>query len=156
MDYETVAATTFGQALTGITLNLLCRDVRREVAFLTSVLGLQAHRVSGDFAIVSHGAAVLQLHSDGSFAAHPLHALLPEAGPRGAGAEIRLHGIDPDGAAARAEALAEATLLSKATDKPGHGLREAVILCPEGYAWVPSVALGTSSVSAQGNPSSNV
>ncbi|NBZ89547.1 glyoxalase [Stagnihabitans tardus] len=141
MDYETVEAATFGQALSGITLNLLCRDVAREVAFLTQVLGLKAHRVSRDFAIVTHGAAVLQLHSDGSFAAHPLYALLPEAGPRGSGAEIRLHGIDPDGAAARAEAFAEATLLAGATDKQGHGLREAVILCPEGYAFVPSVAL---------------
>jgi len=146
MDYETVPAAAFGQALTGITLNLLCRDVPREVAFLTQVMGLRAHRVSRDFAIVSHGAAVLQLHSDGSFAAHPLYGLLPEAGPRGAGAEIRLHGIDPDGAAARAEAFAEATLLSGATDKSGHGLREAVILCPEGYAFVPSVAIQRSSV----------
>lgn len=147
MDYDTVPAARFGQALSGITLNLLCRDLLREVAFLESVLGLRAHRVSRDFAIITHGAAVLQLHSDGSFARHPLHALLPEAGPRGAGAEIRLHGIDPDGAAARAEAFAEATLLAGATDKPGHGLREAVILCPEGYAWVPSVALQSPSVS---------
>ena len=143
MDYETVEAASFGQALSGITLNLLCRDVAREVSFLTQVMGLKAHRVSKDFAIVTHGAAVLQLHSDGTFASHPLYTLLPEAGPRGAGAEIRLHGIDPDGAAAKAEAFAEATLLASATDKKGHGLREAVVLCPEGYAWVPSVAISS-------------
>lgn len=141
MDYETTPAQAFGQSLTGITLNLLCRDVLREVAFLTRVMGLHAHRTSPDFAIVTHGAAVLQLHSDGTFARHPLYALLPEAGPRGAGAELRLHGLDPDACATRAAAFPEATLLATAADKQGHGLREAVILCPEGYAWVPSVPL---------------
>lgn len=141
MDYETIPAQTFGQSLTGITVNLLCRDVLREVAFLTQVLGLGAHRVSRDFAIISHGSAVLQLHADGTFAHHPLFTLLPEAGPRGAGAELRLHGIDPDTAGARAKAFPDAVLLAAAADKPGHGLREAVLLCPEGYAWVPSVSL---------------
>lgn len=141
MDFENIAPQIFGQSLTGITVNLLCRDVLGEVAFLTAVLGLRAHRVSADFAIITHGSAVLQLHSDGTFARHPLHALLPEAGPRGAGAEIRLHGIDPDAAGQRAQGHPDATLLAPAADKQGHGLREAVILCPEGYAWVPSVAL---------------
>ena len=32
----------------------------------------------------------------------------------------------------------DAVLLQGPTDKVGHGLREAVILCPMGYAWVPS------------------
>lgn len=141
MDYETVDAPAFGQSLHGITVNLLCRDVLREVAFLTQVLGLTAHRASADFAIIRHGSAVLQLHADATFARHPIHGLLPEAGPRGAGAELRLHGVDPDIAATRALAFAEATLLAGAADKTGHGLREAVILCPEGYAWVPSVSL---------------
>ncbi|MFC3119147.1 hypothetical protein ACFOHS_16945 [Jhaorihella thermophila] len=62
--------------------------------------------------------------------------LLPEAPPRGAGVEIRLYDSDPDAAAAQAEAFG-ATLLQRPGDKP-HGLRETYILCPEGYAWVPS------------------
>jgi catechol 2,3-dioxygenase-like lactoylglutathione lyase family enzyme len=143
MDYETVAAQTFGQSLTGISVNLLCRDVPREVAFLTEVFGLKAHRASRDFAILVHAGVPLQLHADGTFAAHPLHALLPEAGPRGAGIELRLPGVDPDAAAARLAGF-EAVLLQMPTDKAGHGLREAVILCPEGYAWVPSVPLKAS------------
>lgn len=141
MDYETTPADTIGQSLRGITVNILCRDVLRQARFLTEVMGLRAHRLSADFAIITHDGAVLQLHSDGTFARHPLYNLLPEAGPRGAGAELRLHGIDPDAAGQRALTFPDATLLAPAADKPGHGLREAVILCPEGYAWVPSVSL---------------
>lgn len=137
MDFETVAAAEFGHSLTGITINLLCRDVFAEMAFLRDVFGLSAHRVSADFAIMLHAGQPLQLHSDRSFAAHPLHALLPEAAPRGAGIEIRLHEADPDTACARAEA-AGGSVLQPATDKAGHGLREAVILSPSGYAFVPS------------------
>lgn len=140
MDYDTVAAQAFGQSLTGISVNLLCRDVLGEVAFLTGVFGLKAYRVSKDFAILVHAGVPLQLHADGTFAGHPLHALLPESGPRGAGIELRLPGVDPDAAAGRLAGF-EAVLLQAPTDKAGHGLREAVILCPEGYAWVPSLPL---------------
>ena len=141
MEYETVAAQAFGQSLRGLSVNLLCRDVLGQVAFLTGVFGLVAHRVSRDFAIVVHEDQPFQLHSDGTFASHPLHALLPEYGPRGAGIELRLHGVDPDVAASRAGAFAEAMVLQLPSDKLGHGLREAVILDPEGYAWVPSVSM---------------
>lgn len=137
MDYETVEAWDFGQSLSGLTINLLVRDLGREAAFLRDVLGLAVHRESADFAIVQYGAQVFQLHSDGTYAAHPLPSLLPEAGPRGGGIELRLHETDPDDACARAGA-AGAVVLQAPTDKLPHGLREAVILSPEGYAWVPS------------------
>ena len=143
MDYDTVDAQAFGHSLRGISVNLLCRDVQREVAFLTGVFGLTAYRTSRDFAIMVHGGVPFQLHSDGTFAAHPLFGLLPEAGPRGAGIELRLPGVDPDAAAARL-AVFDAVLLQAPTDKAGHGLREAVILCPEGYAWVPSLPMPAS------------
>jgi catechol 2,3-dioxygenase-like lactoylglutathione lyase family enzyme len=137
MDYETVPPPAFGQSLRAVTVNLLCRDVLAEVAFLTAVLGLAAHRASRDFAILLHAGQPLQLHSDTTYAAHPLPSLLPESGPRGAGIEIRLHEADPDLAAARAEA-AGGVVLQPPADKPAHGLREAVILSPSGYAFVPS------------------
>ncbi len=137
MDYETVDAESFGASLQGIGLNLLVRDVLAECAFLEAVFGMKAHQATKDFAIITHGAAVFQLHSDGTYHSHPLLGLLPEGPPRGAGIEIRLYGTDPDSAAARAEA-AGATVLDAATNKP-HGLREAYILCENGYAWVPSV-----------------
>ena len=141
MDYDSVPAASFGQSLTGITVNLLVRDVRAQAAFLADVFGCAIHRLGNDYAIVLHQGAVMQLHSDASFARHPIYALLPEAGARGAGLEIRLHGADPDIACARAAGYADAVVLAQASDKAGHGLREAVILCPNGYAFVPSIAL---------------
>jgi catechol 2,3-dioxygenase-like lactoylglutathione lyase family enzyme len=135
---DTVPAPEFGHALNRITVNLLVRDVAREVAFLTAVFGLAAHRVSTDFAILLHAGQPLQLHSDATYARHPLPSLLPEAGARGAGIEIRLHEADPDVAAQVAAGIEGAVILMPPADKPAHGLREAVILSPSGYAFVPS------------------
>ena len=136
MDFETVSAEDFGRSLSGIGLNLLVRDVLAECDFLERVFGMGIHRKSADFAIVTYRAQVFQLHRDGTYGQHPLLGLLPENPPRGAGLEIRLYDTDPDAAAARADA-AGATILQPPTDKP-HGLREAYILCANGYAWVPS------------------
>jgi hypothetical protein len=54
--------------------------------------------------------------------------------------EIRLYGADPD----RIEALARKyghTVLAGSSDKP-HGLRECHIVGPDGYIFVPSLAIG--------------
>ncbi|MBY6140248.1 glyoxalase [Leisingera daeponensis] len=136
MDYDTTDAGSFGRSLRGIGLNLLVRDVPAEIAFLETVCSMKGHQVSKDFAIVTYGGQVFQLHSDGTYAENPLLGLLPENPPRGAGIEIRLYDTDPDEASARA-AAAGFTVLQPPTDKP-HGLREAYILCENGYAWVPS------------------
>ena len=133
-DFETISADVFGRSLRGVGLNLLCRDVAAMAAFLHDVFGLQVHRLSADFAIVSHEEMVFQLHSDGTFGAHPLLGLVPEAAPRGVGAQFYLFGIDPDAAVARA---APDTVLEPPRDKP-HGLREATILSPDGYAFSPA------------------
>ncbi|UYV36959.1 VOC family protein [Rhodobacteraceae bacterium D3-12] len=136
MDYETVDAADFGASLRGLGINILCHDLRATARFLEQVFDMQAHRLSDDFAIMTYGSAVFQLHQDTTYTKNPLLNLLPENPPRGAGVEIRLYDTDPDIAAARAES-AGGTLLQPATDKP-HGLREAYILDPDGYAWVPS------------------
>lgn len=136
MDYETVSAEDFGRSLRGIGLNILVRDVRTTAAFLEAVFELGIHRLSEDFAIVTCGMEVFQLHTDGTYHANPLLNLLPENPPRGAGVEIRFYDTDPDAAAARAEVYG-ATVLQPPTDKP-HGLRECYILCDDGYVWVPS------------------
>ncbi|RFP90944.1 glyoxalase [Rhodobacteraceae bacterium 63075] len=136
MDYETISPDEFGASLRGFGFNLLVTDVRRTTRFLEEVFGMTAHRVSPDFAIMTHGPNVMQLHSDGTYGSHPLLGLLPENPPRGGGIEVRLYECDPDEAAARAEA-AGGTVLAEPQDKP-HGLREAFILCADGYAWVPS------------------
>ncbi len=139
MDFETVSSGDFGASLRGIGLNQLVRDARAEAAFLADVFAMGIHRASDDFAIVTYGDQVFQLHADTTYAANPLLGLLPENPPRGAGLEIRLYDSDPDQAATRAVELGF-TVLQEPTDKP-HGLREAYILCDNGYAWVASRAL---------------
>lgn len=137
MDYETVSPDDFGRSLTGIGLNILVRDVRAEAVFLEQIFGMKAHRMSKDFAIMSYHGQVFQLHADPTYGANPLLSLLPEAGPRGAGAEFRLYDTDPDEAARRAVLHPDAVMLQEPANKP-HGLRECYILCANGYAWVPS------------------
>ena len=138
MDYNKTDADSFGRSLRGLGLNLLVRDVESQVAFLSAVFGMDAFQPTADFAIMTYGDQVFQLHSDGTYHANPLLGVLPENPPRGGGIEIRLYDTDPDEACARAEA-AGGTILQAPTDKP-HGLREAYILCENGYAWVPSRA----------------
>lgn len=135
MNYDTFDADTFGRSLSGLGINLLVRDIARSSAFLTEIFGMQVYQPTKDFAILTFGEAVFQLHADGTYHAHPLLGLLPESGPRGGGVELRLYNCDPDDAVARAQGT-DAVILQEATDKP-HGLREACILDPDGYAWVP-------------------
>jgi len=139
LDYDTVPPGVFGASLRGIGLNIVVHDVQAQVARLMALFDMQAHRVSADFAILLYGAQVFQLHSDATYAQNPLLGLLPETPPRGAGIELRLYDTDPDVAADRARAHGM-TVLQPPTDKP-HGLRECYLLCPDGYAWVPSRAL---------------
>ncbi len=136
MDYDTVGAEEFGASLTGIGLNILVRDVLAETEFLIAVFGMTAHQATSDFAIMHHKGQVFQLHSDGTYHSNPLLGLLPETPPRGAGIEIQLYNTDPDDAVALAQDNG-GTVLQEPMDKP-HGLREAYILCENGYAWVPS------------------
>jgi predicted enzyme related to lactoylglutathione lyase len=139
MDYETISPEKFGASLTGLGLNLLVTDVMRSAKFLNALFDMGVHRASDDFAILTYGTQVFQLHSDGTFGSHPLLSLLPETPPRGAGIELRLYQTDPDKAANAAESLG-GVVLQQPTNKP-HGLRECVILDADGYAWVPSRAL---------------
>ena len=136
MNYDAIDADGFGRSLKGIGLNLLVRDVAATVAFLEQVFGMRAHQPTADFAIMTYGDQVFQLHSDGTYHANPLLGLVPENPPRGGGVEIRLYDNDPETAVARANQFG-ATILQEPADKP-HGLREAYILCNDGYAWVPS------------------
>lgn len=141
MDFETVTANDFGRSLRGMGLNILVRDVQAQVKFLVSVFGMRAHRLSADFAIMDYHGQIFQLHADATYSANPLLSLLPEAGARGAGAEFRLFETDPDQAVERASSFPDATILQMPATKP-HGLREAYILCANGYAWVPSRPIG--------------
>ena len=85
MDYETVSPSDFGKSLRGIGINILVRDVVAQCRFLEMVFGTTSHRVSADFAIITYGDQVFQLHSDGTYNSNRLLGLLPENPPRGAG-----------------------------------------------------------------------
>lgn len=129
-------AAAYGRGLRGMGVNLLVRDVPRAVAFQTEVLGASCVYADQDFAVLRLGAGEWMLHADHSFADHPLLALTGDGALRGVGVELRLYDADPDACAARARA-AGAEVLAACRDRP-HGLRECVIVDPDGYAWVPS------------------
>lgn len=130
-------ADAYGRSLKGFGVNILVSDVAATLAFLTGVLGVETVYADADFAVCRHGGQEWMLHSDASYHSNPLLALTGDGAIRGAGLELRLYGVDPDAAAARAEAAGH-SVLQPATDKP-HGLREAYIAGPDGYVWVPSV-----------------
>lgn len=128
-------ADEYGRSLTGVGVNILIRDVARTVAFLRDVLGLTVVYSDPDFAVLRHEGRDILLHADHTYAEHPLLALVGDGGPRGAGVELRLYGIDPDAAEARARRRGD-TVLAPSKDKP-HGLRECYLVDPDGYVWVP-------------------
>ena len=130
-------APDYGRSLRGLGLNLLVRDVAAALPFHRDVLGAEVIYSDPDFAVLRRGEAEWMLHADHTYLDHPLHASLGRDHPRGVGAELRLHGCDPDAAEAAARRLG-CTVLASATDKP-HGLREVYLVDPDGYLWVPDV-----------------
>jgi len=132
-------ADQYGRSLTGFGVNLLVRDVARSVAFQTGVLGVELVYADADFAVLGQAGRQWMLHADHTYGDHPLLALTGDGAIRGAGIELRLYGIDPDAAEARARARG-AAVLAAAADKP-HGLRECYIADPDGYVWVPGKAI---------------
>jgi predicted enzyme related to lactoylglutathione lyase len=131
-------ADAFGRALgPGLGLNLLVGDVEAAARFQAAVLAAAVDYWDRDFAILRAQGAVWMLHSDRSYRDHPLSGIASAAEGRGAGAELRLYGRDPDTAEAVARELGGVVLAGSA-DKP-HGVREAYILDPEGYCWVPTI-----------------
>ncbi len=135
-------ADAFGRALgPGLGLNLLVGDIEAAARFQARVLDAVVDYWDRDFAILQAQGAVWMLHSDRSYRDHPLSGVATAAAGRGAGAELRLYGRDPDAAEAVARDLADelgGVVLAGSADKP-HGVREAYILDPEGYCWVPTI-----------------
>ena len=140
-DKEFMPAEEYGRSLQGLGINLLVRDVTRSVAFARDVLGASVAYADKDFAVLRYACgptrAEWMLHSDGTYHSNPLLGLIGDAQVRGAGVEVRLYHCDPDAAVERAKTHGH-HVLSEAADKP-HGLREAYILDPDGYCWVPAV-----------------
>lgn len=132
----------YGRTLrAGLGVNLLVRDVPREAAFLADVLEIEVLYYDDDFALArTPDGAEFMLHHDRTYRGNALLGVVTGSdeagGVRGAGVELRVYAVDPDAAVARAQAR-DAIVLAEPEEKP-HGLREAVIVDPEGYVWIPS------------------
>jgi catechol 2,3-dioxygenase-like lactoylglutathione lyase family enzyme len=130
-------APDYGRSLRGLSLNLLVRDIDAALPFHREVLGAEVVYSDPDFAVLCHGDAEWMLHADHTYLDHPLHQSLNHGLTRGVGAELRLHGRNPDEAERAARRLGF-TVLAGAKDKP-HGLREAYLFDADGYLWVPDM-----------------
>ena len=125
--------TEYGRSLTGLSLNLVVRDIARSVPFYRDVLGMTVHYADADFAALEIAGAKVQLHADHTYEHQPWAPRLAETGKRGLGAEIRIMGIDPDAAETRARAKG-VTVLTGTKEWP-HGWRDVVLEDPDGYAF---------------------
>jgi len=138
-------ASIYSKGLSGLSVNLLVKDVAASVTFAETVLGAKAVYADPDFAVLKIDTAACiaewMLHADHTYADHPLSELVRRQDGRGLGAEFRLHGLNPDDAESRARA-AGYTVLAGSADK-AHGLREAYILDDDGYCWTPDRPLNT-------------
>lgn len=131
-------APEYGRVLTGLTINLLVRDIAESLIFQRGVLNADVVYSDPDFAVLRGYGAEWMLHADHTYQDHPMTGVIDGLQTRGAGVELRLHGCDPDRAEAAARRL-DFIVLDGATDKP-HGLREAYLVDGDGYMWVVDVA----------------
>ena len=135
-----MAAPDYGRSLAGFSINLLSADLPRALVFQRDVLRAEVLHEDEDLLILRGYGCDWMVHADHTYDRHPLLADTQRHQRRGAGAELRLHGCDPDGVAARAAANGF-QLLDGPRDQPDHGLREAHVVDADGYVWVPDVPL---------------
>jgi len=129
----------YGRTLTGLSLNLIVRDVAASLPFYRDVLGFTVHYADVDFAALQLADAQIQLHADHTYDHQPWAARLADGTARGFGAEIRILGIDPDEAERRAREH-RVSVLSGSRNWP-HGWRDVVLEDPDGYTFAVGVAL---------------
>jgi len=134
-----LSAADYGRTLSGLSVNLIVRDVVRSIPFYTKVLELRLLYSDEDFAAFEREGMRLQLHADHTYARMPWAARLREGSRRGLGAEIRILGVDPDAAEKRARD-GGFTVLVAVRDWP-HGWRDCVLEDPDGYTFAVGVPL---------------
>jgi len=134
-----LSAADYGRTLSGLSVNLIVRDVVRSIPFYTKVLELRLLYSDEDFAAFEREGMRLQLHADHTYARMPWAARLREESRRGLGAEIRILGVDPDAAEKRARD-GGFTVLVAVRDWP-HGWRDCVLEDPDGYTFAVGVPL---------------
>ena len=134
-----MSAADYGRSLKGLGINLLVREIEAALPFCREVLDSAVVYNDSDIAVLRREGIEWMLHAHHTYDAHPWYPTLASDVPRGVGAELRLHGRDPDGAEAAARRLGF-EILQSAADKP-HGLREAYIVDRDGYVWVPDIPI---------------
>jgi catechol 2,3-dioxygenase-like lactoylglutathione lyase family enzyme len=134
-----LSAADYGRTLSGLSVNLIVRDVARSIPFYSGVLELRLLYSDEDFAAFEREGVRLQLHADHTYAAMPWASRLREESRRGLGAEMRILGIDPDAAEGRARDRGF-TVLVPVRDWP-HGWRDCVLEDPDGYTFAVGVPL---------------
>ena len=134
-----MSAADYGRTLSGLSVNLIVRDVARSIPFYTGVLDLRLLYSDEDFAALEREGVRLQLHADHTYARMPWATRLRDDPKRGLGAEIRILGIEPDAAEKRARD-AGFVVLVPVRDWP-HGWRDCVLEDPDGYTFAVGVPL---------------
>ncbi len=130
----------FGRGLSnGVGVNILVPDVEASIRWQVEVLEAEVLYWEEHFAIMRAQGSVWLVHSDWSYRDHEMTGVVQGVEARGAGLEIRLYGVDPDASEARARESG-GIILAGSLDKP-HGLREAYLVDPDGYIWVPGVGI---------------
>ena len=129
----------YAHSLSGLTVNLLVREIEGALVFQEQVLGATVVYSDPDFAVMQGFGSQWMLHADHTYEGHVMQDTSARPEKRGKGLELRLHGCDPDQAVAAARRL-NFDVLAAATDKP-HGLREAYIRDSDGYIWVPDIPI---------------
>src|SRR5262249_7357100 len=136
-----IPADEYGRALPKFTVNLLVRDVAKALPFYLDVLQATVRYADGDFAALEIAGTDFMLHADHTYDRHPLHGRVNGVRLRGAGAEIRVMGIDPDALEVRAKKFG-AEIVQEARDFP-HGWRDVMLADIDGYVWAVGVGIGS-------------
>jgi catechol 2,3-dioxygenase-like lactoylglutathione lyase family enzyme len=132
-------AREYGLAMPKFTVNLIVRDVARSVVFYRDVMGATVRHADTDFAALQLAGLDFTLHADHTYDHHALGQRIPSAGLRGAGAELRLLGVDPDAVEARAREQG-APVIQNAGDT-AHGWRDVIVADPDGYVWAVGILI---------------
>lgn len=130
----------YGRSMQPFSVNLIVRDLDRSLRFYTGVLGARVEYADPDFAALSLAGVEFMLHADHTYDGHPLYERLAGTAERGAGAELRVLGVDPDAVQRRAEEHG-ADVVQAVGDR-GHGWRDVTVRDPDGYIWAAGVPLG--------------
>lgn len=128
-----------GLRLPKFTVNLIVRKIARSIDFYRDVLGATILHSDEDFAVLRIADHEFLLHADHAYDHHSMGQRIPVTGTRGAGAEIRLLGVDPDDIERRAKAHG-ASIVQAAGDT-AHGWRDVIVADPDGYTWAVGILI---------------